>query len=625
MRRPILLLSGFAFFIVLMQCAPSAKAVVDSEGTVIMPADLFKSDRAVSITGPWRFYWGQLLFPADFATVMRSPTALVPTMRPWTGMTIGDQSLPSSGVATYVAYLRLPTSQSRAGLWFPHQFTAVRVFIDGKQYAEVGTIGANLEDTVAARQDTTIFFQPRDGLTEIIFQIANSESFRGGMRGELVLGSEYAVRRYTSQKLAFELVTMGVVFGAAVYHLGFFVLNRRSAFLYFAILCATFAIRIPFYASKSYLLVFEPISWNAQLRFLYTLNVWSVPLGILYIRSLFPDLVSRRTVAIYGLIAAVAFLLELGNLRLLTLVNSAYLIVMLGVTVLLAIYVLRHAIRARRSASLLAVGLGAMGLFGAVSIVQNSRGHEGGAYALASFFFFVLFQALALSRFFQAAIEAEAGLTESLRESKLALVQQREELQVSLHDSLGGALTDLQVHTERLIQTTDSENPVSAVLSGIHGRIADTVKMFRSQILFMEDLEMTAQNLLPGMQMTLLRRYADAGREIDFEVSDSARKILEDRTGSAPSVARALDLFFLVTELCTNDLKHGQGESFWLISLDGSNLHILQGNGVRVPTTQIKQPHRATVRVRQLSGSIQARSVAGEWTIEARIPLRGVL
>lgn len=603
--------------LILTACVQSAHRTEDG-GTQNVSANA--EARVLVLEGPWEFYWDRLLFPADFKDGKSPvPDAVIEEMRPWNGLVVNGKELGARGMATYRLRVSLDPNAGPAAIWFRHQFSAVRVIINGELKGGAGTIGATAGETVAARKDTLLMFQPQP-VNELIFHVANQDWFQGGMRGSLVLGPANAVHSYVLERIAFEILTLGIVFGAAVYHLGFYLLNRTQvSFLFFSLVCFTLVLRIPFQASKTYGIFLGPLSWEVQARFLTVLNTWSIPLAIYFIRSLFPDFLSARAAFLYVIVAALASLLQFAELSVLSRGNLFYTTVMLAVLVLHSLAVLQRAVRAQRAASLMALGMGALGLFSGISLIQNFRGQEGSAFGLASFFFFVLFQALALSRYFQGAIRAEAVLTERLRESKHALTRQREQLQVNLHDSLGGALTDLQVHTEQQMRAEPEARNHS--LAAIHGRITETVKMFRSQLLFMEDLEMTARDLLPGIQMTLLRRYADAGRELDFDVSPEAARAIEEGGEAVLPVDRVLELFFLVTELCTNDLKYGQGESFWRIGLAGGGLQIVQKNGMRDPEAQVHGPHRAGERIRSLAGTLRAEALGGEYTIEITIPL----
>lgn len=596
-------------------CAPNGNAV-EKDGLL----HISSGGRAVSVPGRWEFYWDRLLFSADFARENRPvPDAVLPGMSPWNGLPAGGQRAGYLGMATYRMLFSLDQTEGRAGLWLPHQLTAVRVFVDGELKAESGKIGSSPADTQPGRDWLVLFFDA-PGSHELIVQIANRSAFQGGMRGSLIVGPAEDVRRYSAQRQTLELLLIGIVAGAAIYHLCFFLLHRsQPAFLFFSLVCFTIVLRLPVQGSRTHTIFFEPLSWEATASLLAAINVWSLPLGIYFFRSLFPDFLPAKHAAAYVVVAAFASLMHLTSMPVLTLLNLLYTTIMLAVLVVHSAYVLWHAFRAQRSAAFMAMGMGALGLLSGISLIQNWRGQDGSVYGLASFFFFVLFQALALSRYFQGVIEAEAGLTERLRESKEALTHQRQQLQVSLHDSLGGALTDLQVHTEQQMRAEPSQN----ALAVIHDRITDAVKMFRSQLLFMEDLEMTAQDLVPGLQMSLLRRYADAGREIDFDISPEAAERIEQGGEEVLPVDRVLDLFFLATELCTNDLKYGQGESMWRIDVSGSRLVISQRNGMRNAGASVHTPHRASERVRRLSGEIRAQAVSGEYSVEVRIPLRG--
>jgi hypothetical protein len=574
-----------------------------------------------AVEGPWEFYWDRILMPADFSASSLLPDAIVQEMHPWNGLIVDGKSLTHLGIATYRMRFVLDGVQGRAGIWFPHQLTSTRVYVDGLLKAEIGRIGKTAADSIPGRDSAVLFFDA-PGRHELVFQIANASSFQGGMRGNMKIGSEEAVQRYSLQRLAIEILTFGLVAGAAIYHLSFFLLHRsQTAFLFFALVCFTLVLRLPLQGARFHTIFLDPLSWETTARLFAAINTWSIPLGIYFIRGLFPDFVPASQAALYLAVAAIASLMHVTAMPTLTLLNLLYTTIMLAVLVVHSAWVLWHAFQAQRSASFMALGMGALGLFSGISLIQNWRGQDGAIYGLASFSFFVFFQSLALSRYFQGVIEAEAGLTERLRESKQALTHQRQQLQVSLHDSLGGALTDLQVHTEQQMRAGTVSS--AEALSAIHDRIIDTVKMFRSQLLFMEDLEMTAQELIPGLQMSLLRRYADAGREIDFEVSPEAARRIEEGGEDILPVDRVVDLFFLATELCTNDLKHGQGESFWRISLEGNHLTISQRNGMRSTARPIHTPHRASERIRRLSGTIHAEALGGEYCVEARIPLRG--
>ncbi|MBL8019895.1 MAG: 7TM-DISM domain-containing protein [Leptospirales bacterium] len=607
----------FAF---LLSCSQSFEPNT-KDGIVTLPDGLWKGTSSIEIEGPWEFYWARLLLPGDFKTGNPPrPDLVIPNMRSWKNFWVNGAELGQTGRATYRMRLQNNQWPDQMGIFFPHQVSASRLYVNGILLVETGTIGQTLAEDVAFRRNTLAYFRPPRGEIEIVLQISNAEALNGGMRGHIRLGDSESVRRYAEQRTLFEILVFGIVLGSAIYHLFFYLMHRGEfAFLSFSLLCFVLAARIPLLGSKFYLMVFPEIPWELQARVHAFLTIAAAPLGIAFLRGIFADRVSRRTLIIYSTIAAAASLIQLGDLSIIATGNLVYATVMYPIVGVHIFFVIFHSWKAEKATLLMAVGIGGLLILGCVAIYQNFHGREGAPYALAAILFFAMFQALALSRFFLSAVRARSELAERLQESHMALSKQREDLQIHLHDSLGGALTDLQIHAERKLASAPVE--MRNTMLEIQERVIQTVKMFRSQLLFMEDLAMAAEEVLPGIQMTLLRRYADAGREIDFDCTPAGIKLLNSAEHRSFPVKRRLDLFFLIIELCTNDLKHGRGESFWRISAEAKQLRLVQKNGmIKSPATPTQHPKRAADRVQKLGGKMQVTIENDEYGIQIWIP-----
>ncbi|MBI3395879.1 MAG: hypothetical protein HY042_08595 [Spirochaetia bacterium] len=605
-----------------VSCAQVTDAVHNADGSVELGARVFETGSVAYITGPWEFYWGRFIPPADFHRANPPhPDLIVPTMRPWSRLVVDGHELGSTGLATYRMRLRVPEKSGRMGIWFPNQISACWFYVNGELQTKQGTRGSRPDEFIPGRVDSEAFFSPAGNELELVFHIGNSDTVNGGMRGSIVIGSEAAVRRYVALRGGAEMLVLGIVLGAAIYHLFFYFMHRTEyAFLFFALLCVILVLRIPFQGSKTYSILLGEISWDAQVRFLAALNIIAVPVAMAFVRGLFPDKVSPKKLFGYLVVSLIGLAMLFGNLRTVWIGNIAYVTVVYPVLSFHMLSTIYRAFREGRASVLMGVGVGTLLFLSLFAFFQNYfLGREAGPYALVAFLSFVIFQALALSRFFLGAVKAKVHLSERLQESYTALSRQREELQVNLHDSLGGALTDLQIHVERQLDAASAQS--HQILSDIHGRIASTVRMFRSQLLFMEDLAMAAEEPLPGIQMTLLRRYAEAGREIDFDVVSAGGSMPDGAAQLNVPMERRLDLFFLMTELCTNDLKYGTGESFWRLSLDKHQLRLTQRNGIRNAAEQPHgEPASAAARVRKLGGRLTAKASADEYSIEIVIP-----
>lgn len=117
--------------------------------------------------------------------------------------------------------------------------------------------------------------------------------------------------------------------------------------------------------------------------------------------------------------------------------------------------------------------------------------------------------------------------------------------------------------------------------------------------------------------MALLRRYSDAGRELNF---------LTSGTGQSENISEQtiawLPLFFLVMEICTNDLKYGIGESRWKIIQNGNDLAVHQENKIaKMKKGAISTPgKRAAERTRLLGGVIKAVTKKDQLELEIYLP-----
>jgi glucose-6-phosphate-specific signal transduction histidine kinase len=286
--------------------------------------------------------------------------------------------------------------------------------------------------------------------------------------------------------------------------------------------------------------------------------------------------------------------------------------------VYLTIIVTRVALRRLRGSSWMAVGLLLFSAMLIYALVLGWRGQGGGFQAILSFATLAFFQAVAASQISNDRLLASQKLTEKLRQSEAALAHQRKELEINLHDSLGGNLTDLKIFSERM-------NTRSAVqyadLEKLKSKVALTINSFRSQLLFMEDLELASEELLTGLQMTLLRRYSDAGREVDFMLSpelENKRSMLND----AISPASRLSLFLLVQEICTNDLKYGRGDSRWRLSALADGLEICQENmAVAELNEKMQAPgQRIKERVTLMQGECSCQAAEGRLVTMVKLP-----
>lgn len=576
----------------LVACADSLPVSAPSDPARPPLVDLsqidFSDDRVYIVPTRWDFYWRRFLDARDFLAPGAPPAFRVAGMQPWTEIDAPAEALPAAGYGTYRMLLRLPAGRVY-GFRIQHQFTAFRLYVDGELKVTGGEPGTAPAQTRPDRANHSFYVRADAPELEIIVQVANFHGFRGGLRGFLALGERVAIERYTWQKIALDIGLFGFFLAVFLYHLAFYLMHpRESSFLFFALFCLNSLIRVPLVSEKFVTLLF-PVSWVWFMGSLAWLNILAPLLIIALLRSVFPDSVSRRMVAAYTLVSLpflITFVLDLKYQQ------PAILVWLLIVLVPLlshsAFITIKMALSGSSSALLMALGIFAAIFSAWYALYLNWQALDAAPVALFGFAGFTLFNALALGRRYQENLAAREVLHEGLERSRSALAAQRRDLEMNLHDSLGGALTDFKMLIETGLEQAarqKSDFDAAGWFQKLSLRLDRTNRTFRGQLLFMEDLELTVRDPVIGLRMILLRRYTDAGRELEF---DFAPEGVEPFRRAMADDGWRINLLQLTREMCTNDLKYGTGESHWSFAIrqeDRSRqLEIRQSNLLAEPS-----------------------------------------
>jgi len=87
--------------------------------------------------------------------------------------------------------------------------------------------------------------------------------------------------------------------------------------------------------------------------------------------------------------------------------------------------------------------------------------------------------------------------------------------------------------------------------------------MLQERILVLEDIAALSENFGMGIHLVLLRRYNRVGRPLKFNLKmDDEKSFIGDEYAQLRN-----GLFAVMSEIATNDLKYGRGESQWNLKL----------------------------------------------------------
>jgi hypothetical protein len=589
--------------------------------TVDLSTADFSKGNIIDVEGPWEFYWKRFIEPEESRSHPKKESdAVVSGSIAWTDLSVHGEQLGSDGFATYRLKVRLPKDCPQLGLSIAHQFSSYRLFVDHREMARSGMPGTTSESTMHSRKDNTVFFQPTSQDLEIMFHVANFYNYRGGLTGGIQLGSSESIQSNRYRLLAFDLFMIGFVFSIWLYHLFIFVQRPgEKSILFYLVLSGSFLPRMMLLDQKVIFLLVDSVPLNVHIKVLHGLNAITPTLIALFVRSVLPSMVSRRIVILFFLASLPYYATWFLAPQVQTRAVFFYLFFAMAIVVLPTGRIMIGGIRyGTRSAILQSFGILTFILILMLAIILTFRGYRPGYLAMIAFATLAFFQALTLAIAYNEKILLNRRMSERLRESEEALGQQRKVLELNLHDMLGGNLTDLKVYVERMQQKFPLREWPTAI-EKLRTKISATMQMFRSQLLFMEDMELASNDLFTGLHMMILRRYTDAGRELVFTINDtSVRHELQ-----TPSVHSSwMHIFFLFQEICTNDLKYGIGESHWSVTHSGDQLVVRQENQVARAKGNPgpEQSKRIGDRVKILRGTLIRQVDGATARIEISIP-----
>ncbi|TGM56593.1 ATP-binding protein [Leptospira adleri] len=201
-------------------------------------------------------------------------------------------------------------------------------------------------------------------------------------------------------------------------------------------------------------------------------------------------------------------------------------------------------------------------------------------------------------------------------EKREAIQQVRQKINIDLHDHLGAKLIDLKFLSEELL--SGAIEPNRNLFEKIHGTVNQSIGMLREQMLKIEDLNLVSENFITGVNLVLLRRYSDAGREIDFQCEDELLEIFD----SHKDEASLMEFFGIINEVTNNDLKYGKGISNWSFYFQNNEIRMNMNSESSYKLTNNRSgrgTENLIERIVKLEGRMEMSLLQNVYSIDLRI------
>lgn len=252
----------------------------------------FESNGAVGLNGEWQFFWLQFVTPDTSALagpVPRGTYYRVPAA--WSGETADGDELTPQGHATYRLVILLPQDRPPLRLDLPEINMASTVWVNGQPVVSSGIPGTSLESEVARSRPVSVALPDTDEV-ELLIHVSNFYHMEGGIARRIKVDRADAVLRNHTNQLYLNILTIGALFFVAIHYLVVYSHRRtETEYLLYGMLALMMMIRLIVVNKLPYTLIEHPHVISTRLSYLTVF--WIPPLYLAFLRTLFPNEMSR--------------------------------------------------------------------------------------------------------------------------------------------------------------------------------------------------------------------------------------------------------------------------------------------------------------------------------------------
>ncbi len=431
----------------------------------------FEEQGPIRLDGTWQIHWAQLLAPQDFtASRAQEQPDFIKVPGAWNGSTAGGKRLPGEGYATFRLKLLLQNTDQMLGLKINYPLHACKLWINDRLLCESGKVGASRKEMSPARLNRVVYFHPQGAEQTVTVQVSNFHHRAGGFHDSFELGTAEQIQAIRDRKLALDLFLFGSIFIMTVYHAGLFISRRKDvSLLYFALLCLLISVRTVLTSEIFLTAVFSRINWEIQLKLEYLTYYMSVPLLMMFYRSLYPAEMPSRVLRAFQVVG-LAFILTviLTPVRMFSYTLIPYSIYTASAFVCIALAIVSALKRSRDGAILFMAGFVIILLTAANDVLFSLDAIRSVYLSQFGFFLFLLPQTVMVSRrFAQACTESEERERDLLKANAAYIKEINErrraeedirDLQRQIEFILGATKTGLAIiDTDHRIRYIDPE------------------------------------------------------------------------------------------------------------------------------------------------------------------------
>ncbi|MDO6748353.1 ATP-binding protein [Gilvimarinus sp. 1_MG-2023] len=245
----------------------------------------------IVLRGEWRFYWQELLTPAQLHDDYQ--LAWLPAR--WHDSNHGTEPLPGQGYATYAVDIHFAQAPQNLGLRLPTLYRAAQVWINGELVLAAGQPGESAASEVPRDEIKQVKLRPNIGRhLQVVVQISSFHHVDGGMHHPIVIDDWDALVSAEKWRVLRGIFLMSSTLTLAIYLLVMWShAHAGREYLYLGAGLFWYSVRI-FGTEKLIYYIFPEFSTLWLLRAEYYGMFLCISAYILFIQALFPRDINYR-------------------------------------------------------------------------------------------------------------------------------------------------------------------------------------------------------------------------------------------------------------------------------------------------------------------------------------------
>jgi len=288
--RIILIILCVVFLLIAIGKVFTTEPGIVVNGKVDLSRFDFKQNELVQLDGQWEFYWDRLLMQEDFIAEQKPQIdSLMKVPGAWNDGKAGNKIYPNHGVATYRLIIKYPATLLDPALNIKTVSAAYKLYANGQLITEVGKVSDKLSSFEGDYKQLIVNLPKDKQELELIFQVANLDYIRGGLRDSLIFGSKQSLEHQKMLLLAIQLIFIGGVFIYGIhYFILFFLQPKNKTALIFSIICFITALRASVWGETPIMVILPQMSIKVGLFINYITEYNLIPVIILFVLSIYP-------------------------------------------------------------------------------------------------------------------------------------------------------------------------------------------------------------------------------------------------------------------------------------------------------------------------------------------------